>query len=199
MVRRSEFSGFLESFEGRDAQIAAAMRGGQPLGVEQRVESEAIHDGADLHCQAAAFLDRCADKLREERVDFCHGAAEAHLVVEFAQPFALLRMADDVELELQIEHEALLIVQQFFQVPCEDVNALIEIGRRLELFDYPALVARNVFFEDCEEDVFFVTEVVVEGAARLAGFGCDVFNAGRFEAISSKDFPCRLHQLLARN
>lgn len=196
---RSGFPGFLERFERGDAQVTPAVLGGEALWIEQRVECQAIHDGSNLHGEAAAFLDCGANQFREERIDLGHGAAETHLVVEPAQALQLSRMANDEHLKFEIEQDALPVVQKLLKMPRKNIDALLKIWRGRHFFDHTTLVARNIFFKDGEEDIFLVTKVVIEGAARLAGPGGDVFNPGRFETVAGEDFPSRAHQFLTRN
>ena len=59
-------------------------------------------------------------------------------------------------------------------------------------------VAPCVFLEYGTEDVLFVFEVGIEGAAGLACICSDVFEAGVFEPVPREDSPGRTKQLLPR-
>jgi hypothetical protein len=42
-------------------------------------------------------------------------------------------------------------------------------------------------FQQGKEDLFFARKIGIEGAARIASPGSDVFQAGSFEAVTGKD------------
>lgn len=119
--------------------------------------------------------------------------------MELTQASSLFGMPNDIHLEFEVQQHALAVTKEFFKMPRKDLDALVEVRCYRQLLDHPGLIALNVLFKNGKEDVFLVSEIVVESAAGLACFGGDVLDPGRLKSDAGKNFAGSFHQLLARN
>lgn len=165
--------------------------------IEEAIEREAVERGGELRRDAPLFGGGRLPELRHQLIDLGHTAAQAHGGVEVGEATALARVAYGVELKFEVQQPVLPVAHELREAVCEGVDPLLGGGGGAEFGVDVLLVAVEVLLEDGEEDVFFVAEVAVEGAAGLSGFFGDVFDSGVFEAVLGKGGAGGLNELLA--
>ena len=108
-------------------------------------------------------------------------------------------MADHIHLEFQNEQDPPFILEKLAEMTRENVDAPVKIRRGRHLIDDLSLVTADVLLKNCEENILFIAEMVVESAAGLARLGGDVFNSRGLEAVAGKDYASSLNQLAPRD
>ncbi len=165
--------------------------------IEEAAEGETVEDAADGEGVEELGFGGFAGELGDEEAKLRDTGADTDEAVEVGEAAAALRVANGVELEFEAKEDALLILAEFGEVFAERVDALVDGGEVEEAGDKEGQVAGGVLFEDGEEEIFLVLEVVVEGSAGFAGGGGDLFKAGVLEAVAGEDGAGRGEELFA--
>src|SRR4029078_9434813 len=108
-------------------------------------------------------------------------------------------MPDHVDLEFEIQKDALPVAEKLFQMLGKNIDSRIEVGGSHQLFNNPCLIPCNILLENREEYVFFIPKIVVESTAGLPCPLSDILDSSGLEPILRKNLPGSFHELLARN
>ena len=103
-------------------------------------------------------------------------------------------MTQGEKLEFQHQHHPLPVRDTRNVVFTKSLEPLLRIGTTLhQRLDIPGVLSR-LLIDQGQQEICLALKIRVERASRIAGVRGDIFDPSRFEAIPSKDSPCRFEQ-----
>jgi hypothetical protein len=107
-----------------------------------------------------------------------------------------VRVANGVEFELHVQEHALQISTHSAEVLRQSLDTLMGVGQAEQQRTELRQIASHVCLKDGEEDVIFIFEIIVKGAASFSCAQSNVFDAGMFESVASKNMSRGFNEFL---